>query len=134
VERRAEANADQAPGGLDPAVERKVLGLVGLGMRARNVVVGVERVRDAARRGKVRLALVAPDASRHSRDKVLPILAARRVRVIEGPTAEALGAAVGRESVAAVGIVDAALAAGVRRLVEPAGAGSGRRPGSGRTR
>lgn len=114
---------------LDPAVERKVLGLIGLGMRARNVVVGVERVRDAAKRGKLAFALVAPDASANSRDKVLPLLTARRVRVFEGPTAAALGAAVGKESAAAVGITNAALAAGVRRLVDP-GATAGRRLGS----
>ena len=111
---------------LDPDVERKVLGLIGLGMRARNVVVGVERVRDAAKRGKLAFALVAPDASENSRDKVLPLLTARRVRIFEGPTAAALGAAVGKESAAAIGITNAALAAGVRRLVDP-GATAGRR-------
>lgn len=107
------------PTGLDPVVERKVLGLVGLGARARNVVVGVERVKDAARRGKLKLVFVAPDASHHSRQKVLPLLEARRVRVIEGPGAAQLGRAVGKESAAAVGIADASLAAGIRRLLDP---------------
>jgi ribosomal protein L7Ae-like RNA K-turn-binding protein len=79
------------------------------------------------------LALVAPDASRHSRDKVLPLLAARRVRVVERLSAATLGSAVGRESAAAVGITDASLAAGVRRLVDP-GAERGRTSGSRRTR
>lgn len=102
---------------MDDGIQRKLLGLVGLGVRARNAVVGVDRVRDAARRNKLRIAIVAPDASRHSLDKVLPLLRARRVPVIEGPTAAALGAAVGKETAAAVGITDSDLAAGVRRLV-----------------
>lgn len=110
---------------VDAQMERRVLGLVGLGVRARNAVAGVERVRDAAKRGLLRLAIVAPDASRHSLDKVVPLLTAKRVRVVEGPSASALGAAVGRESTAAVGITDAALARGVRALVEQ---GSGRIP------
>ncbi|MGQ0648652.1 MAG: L7Ae/L30e/S12e/Gadd45 family ribosomal protein [Gemmatimonadaceae bacterium] len=118
---------------LDPDVERRVQGLIGLGVRARTVVVGVEQVRLAARRGRMILAFVAPDASRHSRDKVLPLLAARRVRVIEGLTAASLGAAVGKEMAAAVGITDSSLAAGVRRLVDP-GAAAGRNSGSRRTR
>ncbi len=118
---------------MDAATERKVLGLVGLGARARNVVVGVERVKDAARRGKLKLALVAPDASHNSREKVLPLLRARRVRVIEGPGAASLGSAVGKESAAAIGITDASLAAGIRRVVDP-GAVTGRQHGSGRTR
>jgi ribosomal protein L7Ae-like RNA K-turn-binding protein len=106
---------------MDDGIQRKLLGLVGLGVRARNAVVGVERVRDAARHNKLRIAIVAPDASRHSLDKVLPLLRARGVTVIEGPTAAALGAAVGKETAAAVGIVDSDLAAGVRRLVGAAG-------------
>lgn len=96
---------------------RKVLGLVGLGARARNVIVGVDRVKEGARRGKVKMALVAHDASHNSRDKVLPLLLARRIGVWEGLTAAALGNAVGRDTTAVVGITDAALAAGVKRLV-----------------
>ncbi len=102
---------------MDEAVQRKLLGLVGLGVRARNAVVGVEQVRDAAKKGKLKLAIVAPDASRHSLDKVLPLLRARRVQVVQGPSAAALGAAVGREAAAAVGVLDRALAAGMRRLL-----------------
>lgn len=104
---------------LGPEVERKLLGLIGLGARARNVVVGVERVRDAVRRGKVKVAFVAINASENSRDKVLPLLVAKRVRVVEGLSAESLGQAVGKETTVAVGVTDAALASGVRRLVEP---------------
>jgi len=102
-----------------------VLGLVGLGLRARNAVVGVEQVRLAARRGKLALALVAPDASPNSLKKLLPLLGATKVRVIQGPGAAALGAAAGRESAAAIGIVDRALAMGLWKLVEETGAPSG---------
>lgn len=102
---------------MNSEVQRKLLGLVGLGVRAGNVVIGVDRVRDAVRRNKVRVAVVAPDASRHSRDKVLPLLGARRVPVVEGPTAQALGSAVGRDVAAVVGVTDSSLAAGIKRLV-----------------
>ncbi len=114
-------------------LERKLVGLLGLGVRARNVVIGVERVRDAARRGRLKVAFVAPDASANSRDKVLPLLEARRVQVIEGLSAEVLGRVVGKESTAAIGIIDAALARGLRRLVDPARDG-GRDPGPEGTR
>lgn len=102
---------------MDAVTERRLLGLIGLGVRARNAVVGVDRVRDAARHGKLRLAVVAPDASHHSREKVLPLLEARGVQVVEGPLAAVLGAAAGRESTAAIGITDSALARGVRALL-----------------
>jgi ribosomal protein L7Ae-like RNA K-turn-binding protein len=102
---------------VDATTERRVLGLIGLGIRARNAVVGVERVRRAARSGRLALAVVAPDASRHSRDKVLPLLAARGVRVIEGPGTAALGTVVGRDSAVAVGITNAALARGIKDIL-----------------
>lgn len=109
---------------MDAASERRLLSLVGLGVRARTAVVGVEQVRTAARRGLLRLAVVAPDASRHSLDKVLPLLRALRVQVVEGPAAAVLGAAVGREAAAAIGIVDRDLAKGIRAIAGsgPAGA------------
>jgi ribosomal protein L7Ae-like RNA K-turn-binding protein len=95
-----------------------MLRLIGLGLRARNVVVGVEQVRTAARKGNLVLAVVAPDAAANSRDKVVPLLRARRVKFVEGPTAAELGAAVGRDQTAAVGVIDPQLARGIRELVE----------------
>lgn len=103
---------------MDPATERRVLGLLGLGIRARNVVVGVEQVRMAARRGDLALAIVAPDASPNSRKKLVPLLTAKRIPLREGPAAEALGALVGRETTAAIGVTDRALAKGVTKLFD----------------
>lgn len=101
---------------MNAVTERRVLGLVGLGIRARNAVVGVEQVRIAARKGRLALAVVAPDASPHSLKKLLPLLKATGVRVVQGPGAATLGAAAGRQSTAAVGITDPALARGMREL------------------
>jgi ribosomal protein L7Ae-like RNA K-turn-binding protein len=98
--------------------ERRLLGLIGLGVRSRGAVVGVQQVRNAAQRGQLVLAIVAPDVSRHSREKVLPLLQARGIRVIEGPDAARLGNACGRETTAVVGIVDRALARGIGEVVE----------------
>jgi ribosomal protein L7Ae-like RNA K-turn-binding protein len=99
---------------MDAAARRKVLGLVGLGLRGRRAVVGVQQVRDAARRGKLKLALVASDASRNSMDKVVPLLTARRVDIIQGFRSEELAASCGRESVSVLGVLDAGLARGIR--------------------
>ena len=110
---------------MDPATERRVLGLVGLGIRARNAVVGVEQLRVAARKGNLFLAIVAPDASAHSRKKVIPLMLARGIRVVEGPGAATLGAAAGRVSTAAIGITDAALARGIKNVLDEQAAPSG---------
>ena len=95
-----------------------MLRLIGLGVRSRGVVIGVEQVRDAARNGKLALAVLAPDASAPSRDKVVPLLQARGIKFVEAPSAAELGAAVGREQTAAVGVIDAQLARGIRQLVD----------------
>jgi len=99
---------------MDAIVRRKVLGLVGLGIRGRRAVVGVQQVRDAARRGKLKLALVAGDASKNSMDKVVPLLTARGVAMIEGLTSADLATVCGRESVSAIGVLDSGLASGIK--------------------
>ncbi len=116
---------------MNEVTRRRLLGLIGLGVRGRLAVVGVQQVRDAAIRNKLVYAIVAPDASRHSLDKVVPLLEARRGRFVAGPSAAELGAAVGRETTAAVGIVDAKLARGIRDIVEGSGSARARGPGSG---
>ncbi len=109
---------------MDRATTQRLLRLIGLGVRSRAVVVGVEQVRNAAKRDRLALAIIAPDASRNSLDKVVPLLNGRRVRFFEGPSAAELGAAVGREQTAAVGIVDRNLARGMRELLESSSAGA----------
>lgn len=97
----------------DDVAKRKALGLVGLGLRGRLAVVGVQQVRDAAKHGRLRLALIASDASRNSLDKVSGLLRARGVPVIGSFTGAELGGVSGRESVAAIGVADAGLASGI---------------------
>ena len=101
---------------MDAHQQRKLLGLLGLGVRGRGAVIGVERVRDAAKRGKLHLAIAASDASSNSLDKVVPLLHARGISVLVGPPAAELGSAAGRETTAVVGIVDKGLAKGIRAL------------------
>ncbi|MCX5755515.1 MAG: ribosomal L7Ae/L30e/S12e/Gadd45 family protein [Gemmatimonadetes bacterium] len=105
---------DVAAGALTAAQWKKVSALLGLGVRARTAVVGVELVRGAAQKGTVALAVVADDASVNSLDKVVPMLRAKRIAMVNGVTAQQLGAAVGRETTAVVAVVDEALARGIR--------------------
>ncbi|WP_353265082.1 ribosomal L7Ae/L30e/S12e/Gadd45 family protein [Gemmatimonas sp.] len=111
------SDGDSVPPALDDVTRRKVLGLVGLGARGRLVVIGVEQVKIAAQKGNLQMVIVAQDVSRHSLDKVVPVLRARRVEMVEWPSAAELGGAVGRDTTAAIGIVDQALARGIRGAV-----------------
>lgn len=73
-------------------------------------------MRAAIAKGTVLLAVVAHDTSRHSREKVVPLIRAKGIVMIELLSADELGAAFGRDQTAAVGITDAGLARGVRAI------------------
>ena len=102
---------------MQDATVRRLLGLLGLGVRGRLAVVGVEKVRYAAARGTLKLAVVARDASRNSLQKVVPLLTAKKVPMVEVDSAAELGGLVGREATTVIGIVDAQLAKGIRGVV-----------------
>jgi ribosomal protein L7Ae-like RNA K-turn-binding protein len=99
----------------------RVLAMLGMAARAGAIVPGTERVREAARSGSLRLAVVAADASANSRDKLLPLLMGRDVPHVVRYSRVELGGAVGRSALGAVGIVDAALAGRLTVLLEEDG-------------
>ncbi len=53
-----------------------VLGLLGLGIRAGNVVVGVDAVRRSLQAKEIRCIVVAKDASQRAREKVVRLATA----------------------------------------------------------
>ncbi len=99
----------------------RLVRLLGLGVRAGRVVIGVAGVRARLQRNALACVVLAADASPRTRDKVERLARARGVRVLVGPVADRLGAGLGRgrggsggrSSVQAVGVVDAALARGL---------------------
>ncbi|HKA58037.1 MAG TPA: ribosomal L7Ae/L30e/S12e/Gadd45 family protein [Gemmatimonadales bacterium] len=91
----------------------RIVRLLGLGLRAGNVVIGVAGVRAALQRGKVACVVLADDVSRRTIEKVERLAAARRIPVLRGPAAEDLGAGLGRPPVQAVAVTDPALARGL---------------------
>ena len=96
----------------------RLAGLLGLGVRAGNVVIGVSGVRARLQQGRLAVVVLAADASPRTRDKVERLARARGVPVLAGPVAERLGAQLGRAPVQTVGTEDRALARGLMRLSE----------------
>jgi ribosomal protein L7Ae-like RNA K-turn-binding protein len=95
---------------------RRLLGLIGLGYRARKVTIGVDAVRKDLQAGKCWCVVVAEDASPRTMDKVVRLAAAKNVPLLPGPRATAIGAQVGKPPVMAVGVRDRALAGGMVQL------------------
>lgn len=99
------------------AAPEKVRALVGLALRSRAAALGREACKHAARRGKLRALLLAADAGvRVARDcgwaPPVPLLQA-------GCDKRALGALVGRTELAAIGITEEHLAAGLIQYALP---------------
>ena len=77
------------------------------------MVVGVDAVRKELQAGKCWCVVVAEDASPRAVDKVVRLAAAKRVPIVAGPRAAAIGAQLGKPPVMAVGVRDRALADGI---------------------
>jgi ribosomal protein L7Ae-like RNA K-turn-binding protein len=93
-----------------------LLGLIGLGYRARTVTIGVDAVRKDLQAGKCWCVVVAEDASPRTMDKVVRLAAAKEIPLLPGPSAAAIGAQLGKPPVMAVGVRDRALAGGMVQL------------------
>ena len=96
----------------------RVTRLLGLGLRAGRVVIGVAGVRAGLQRGKLACVVLAADAGQRTHEKVTRLAQAKGVRLVTGPEAAKLGAGLGRPPVQAVGVEDRALARGLTALTE----------------
>jgi len=94
-------------------VSTRITRLLGLGLRAGNVVVGVAGVRAGLQRGKLRCVVLAQDAGPRTIEKVVRLAEAKKIPVLRGPIATELGAGLGKPPVQAVGVADQALAKGL---------------------
>src|SRR5512143_2513648 len=103
-----------------PPAER-LLRLLGLGWRARQVIVGVDPVRAGLQADRFACVVVAEDASPRARDKVIRLAAAKGVPLLAGPPAGTIGDRLGKPAVMVVGVLDRALARGLADAV-PGGA------------
>jgi ribosomal protein L7Ae-like RNA K-turn-binding protein len=87
--------------------------LLGLGLRAGNVVIGVAGVRAGLQRGQLACVVVAQDVAQRTIEKVVRLAEAKQIPVLRGPIAAELGVGLGRPPVQAVGVSDPALAKGL---------------------
>jgi ribosomal protein L7Ae-like RNA K-turn-binding protein len=94
-------------------VSSKVTRLLGLGLRAGNVVIGVAGVRAGLQRGQVVCVVLASDAGPRTMEKVGRLADGKKIPVLRGPPARELGEGLGKPPVQAVGVNDPALARGL---------------------
>jgi ribosomal protein L7Ae-like RNA K-turn-binding protein len=93
--------------------------LLGLGVRAGNVILGVDGLRNALQHDEVLCVVLASDLSERAMEKVGRLALGKGLPVLAGPDALTLGDRLGRPPVQAVGVKDRALADGVVRAARP---------------
>jgi len=104
----------------------KIRRLLGLGARARTVIIGSRETRAALRRGRVGLVLMARDGSARDRERLLRMAEEEETPAHTlGVESTQLGEWLGRGRVSVIGITDPNLAEAVHSLV----GGTSKEPG-----
>lgn len=88
----------------------EIRGLLGLARRAGRLAVGSRETRIGLRRGEIRLVILAEDASPRDRERVVRVAAEEGIPARVVGDRAALGAAVGRDAVAVLGVRDPGMA------------------------
>ena len=96
---------------------RSALGLLGLGLKAGRVTVGVEAAHAALQRGKAEALVMPSDAGARAREKLVALAFHKQVPVLIAADAERLGAALGRPPVHGVAVLDRQLARGLKNYL-----------------
>jgi ribosomal protein L7Ae-like RNA K-turn-binding protein len=94
-------------------LSERIVRLLGLGVRAGTVVIGVAGVRAGLQRGKLACVVLAQDAGQRTMEKVARLAEAKHIPVLRGPGARELGEGLGKPPVQAVGVTDPALVRGL---------------------
>lgn len=99
----------------------RIAGRLGLALRSGALAVGAEAAADAIARGRAQVLIVAGDAGRSTRARLVELAAGHEVAVLQGPGRKALGQALGRDTVSVVAVSDPGWA---RQFLEDDGGGA----------
>ncbi len=99
-------------------MQNKVLSLLGLAMRGRNLVSGEFQTLEAVKKGSAMLVIIAGDASANTKKLFTNKCTFYEVPVREFGTKEELGRAIGRDMRSSLGVCDAGLAEAIVKQLE----------------
>ena len=99
--------------------KERLLGMLGLCIRARRAVCGTVNVCEALKAGKARLVITAGDNSAGTEKRLFDRAGYYGVKIIKTTlTSAEIGAATGKSLVAAMAICDASMASAVEKIAE----------------
>ena len=98
--------------------QNKVLSLLGLAMRGRNLVSGEFQTLEAVKNGSAMLVIIAEDASANTKKLFTDKCSFYEVPVYEFGTKTELGRAIGKDLRSSLGVCDAGLADAIIKQLE----------------
>ena len=102
-------------------MDRKILSLLGMAMRSRNLVSGEFMTEKAVKQGNAFLVIVSGEASDNTKKKFSNMCSYYKVPVYVGGTMEELGHCIGKEFRASVAVTDEGFA---KSIMEKLGCGA----------
>ncbi len=84
----------------------QLLGLIGLAMKAGKVCFGADSVEEEIKKGKVKLIIIATDASERTKNKFIQLGEKYKISVITYELIENLSKSIGKSNKAILGIKD----------------------------
>ena len=98
--------------------QNKVLSLLGIAMRGRNLVSGEFQTESSVKDGSAMLVIIAADASANTKKLFTDKCSFYGVPIYEYGTKEALGRAIGKDLRSSLGVCDAGLADAIIKQLE----------------
>jgi len=95
----------------------KVYGLLGLCARAGKIVSGMDAVSDDLKRNKVKLVIIARDASEKTASNIKYLAEVKNVPVIVIGNIAENSKAIGKENKAIIGIKDKNISEGIKKII-----------------
>lgn len=98
--------------------QNKVLALLGLAMRGRNLVSGEFQTLESVKNGSAMLIIIAEDATANTKKLFTDKCSFYEIPIYEFGTKETLGRAIGKDMRSSLGVCDAGLADAIRKQLE----------------
>ena len=95
---------------------KKILGLLGLASRARQITCGADSTLSEIQKNKVKLVVIAEDASERTKNKFLETCKTFNIPIILHGSIEELSKAIGKQNKAIIGIKENNIAIEIEKL------------------
>lgn len=97
-------------------INKKILGLIGLAARARNICFGADSVELEIKKRKVKLVVIAEDSSERTKEKFIKLSNEYNIPNIIGGKIDELSKAIGKSNKAIIGIKDINLSNEIQKI------------------